>query len=279
MDEALFRKFRDLAYERAGIALNDGKATLVSARVAKRLRALGLASARDYLRYLESDGTGEEMVQFLDVISTNFTSFFRENDHFDTLTREVAAMVRDGQTEIRLWSAACSSGEEPYTMAIAALEAIGEAPVRLRILATDISTRVLAHARQGIYAATRIDPVPAPLRTRYFIRHADPGSGDVRFEVQPDVRKRVVFQRLNLSAPPFPMSGPFDAIFCRNVMIYFDNAVRQGLVSEVERLLADGRHLMIGHSETLNGIDTGLRCIGGSTFLKSAAVTGRRAAA
>jgi chemotaxis protein methyltransferase CheR len=255
MEAETFRAFQDLAHAKAGIYLRQGKAALVQARLARRLRELGLATEREYLERLRAD-PGEEVVLFLDAISTNFTRFFREPDHFDTLAAWVTALRRGGQRRFRFWSAACSSGEEPYTAAMV-LDPILEG-CDWRILATDLSTRVLARAARARYTEEDLAPVPAALRARYVeaVPDAEDGAG---FAIAPRLRERIVFRRLNLAARPYPMSGPLDAVFCRNVMIYFDRPMRQGLVGEIERLIRPGAPLFIGHSETLNGIPTRLR--------------------
>ena len=268
MDKKLFEKFCALAHEKAGIHLKEGKETLVQARVAKRLRALGLENPRDYIDYLEKDESGEELVLFLDVISTNFTNFFREPDHFEALAEEVQRLTEEGRRRIRIWSAASSSGEEPYSMAITILEALGESQPDFRILATDISTRMLARAEEGKYAASRLEGVPKPYRHKYFERIGRRGSGEESYRIRPEVRRRVVYKRLNLAEPPYPMQGPLDVVFCRNVMIYFDQPVRQRLVSEIERLLAPGGLLCIGHSETLSAVQNDLKYLRSSVFRK-----------
>ncbi len=259
MEQALFSKFRTIAYEKAGIALNQGKQSLVSARVAKRQRALGIETPRQYLKFLEDDNSGTEIVYFLDAISTNFTSFMREPDHFKVLSDEANTWIVKGRNRVRLWCAASSSGEEPYSIAITVLEALKDKKLDFKILATDISTRVLDAAEAGIYEQTRIEPLTKAQRTKYLERRSPRSSEEQLFEVKPAVKRHIVFKRLNLSKPPFPMNGPLDLVMCRNVMIYFDNAVRQGLVSEMERLLCPGGLLLTGHSETLTGIQSGLK--------------------
>jgi len=256
MEAETFKAFQDLAYAKAGIFLRQGKAALVQARLAKRLRELGLASEREYLEKLKAD-SGEEVVLFLDAISTNFTKFFREPDHFETLAAWVSAERKAGQRRFRFWSAACSSGEEPYTAAMV-LDPILEG-CDWKILATDISTRVLARAARGHYVAEEIEPVPPALRARYLEPAPEEDDGGERFAVAARLRERIVYRRLNLAARPYPMQGPLDAIFCRNVMIYFDRPMREGLVQEFERLVRPGAPLFIGHSETLNGIATRFR--------------------
>ncbi len=264
MEADTFRAFQELAYARAGIFLREGKAALVQARLARRLRELGLATEREYLARLRADD-GDEVVLFLDAISTNFTRFFREEDHFRALEALARAGRAAGRRRFRFWCAGCSSGEEPYTAAMV-LDPILEG-CDWRILATDLSTRVLARAAAGVYGAEELEPVPAALRERHLapVRGAAPGDPP-RWAMSAALRERVVFRRLNLAARPYPMRGPLDAIFCRNVMIYFDRSMRAGLVGELERLLAPDGLLFIGHSETLNGLPTRLRPVRPSVY-------------
>jgi len=257
MEAETFQAFQEIAYSKAGIFLRQGKAALVQARLAKRLRELGLASEREYLSRLRGAEGGEELVLFLDAISTNFTRFFREPDHFESLRDHVAGLRSAGQRRFRFWSAACSSGEEPYTAAMV-LDPVLEG-CDWKILATDISTRVLGRAAEGVYNEEDVEPVSQSLRSRFLETIAPAADGSPRWVVKARLRDRIVFRRLNLASRPFPMSGPMDAIFCRNVMIYFDRPMRAGVVGEFERLLRPGSPLYIGHSETLNGIATRLR--------------------
>ncbi len=278
MEQALFKKFCHIAYTKAGITLNDSKQSLVSARVAKRLRALGIDGPQRYLGYLEKDESGEELVQFLDAISTNFTSFYRETDHFQFLGQEVKRWVDAGARKLRFWSAASSTGEEPYTMAITILEALKGADVDFKILATDISTKVLAQTQAGIYSAERLEPVSRQQKCKYFTRIGRRGEEGECFAVKPEVKSHLVIKRLNLSTPPFPMQGPLNAVFCRNVMIYFDRAVRQGLVSEIERLLAPDGFVAIGHSETLSGLHARLKPVQAAVYHRATSSTTTREA-
>lgn len=264
MEPRVFNRLCAIAHEVAGIHLRAGKEPLVAARVARRLRALGLHSERDYLRYLEIDESGDELTHFLDAISTNFTSFFREEDHFLFLGEWLRATPDLVRGEMRLWSAAASTGEEPYSLALVLLDSLQPHTTEFRILATDISTVALTKAVAGVYDEKAMEPVPRALRVKHFERLGTicPGS----YTVKPQVKNHIVFRRLNLSSPPFPMKGPFHAVFCRNVMIYFDLMTRQSLVSEIERLLIPGGYLFIGHSETLTGIRTTLRLIKPSIY-------------
>jgi len=256
MEATDFRKFQKIAYDIAGIEIRDGKESLVSARVAKRMRVLGLDTHRQYLKFLDGGSNEDELIEFLDVISTNFTNFYREKDHFEVLTRHLQDLAGDGQRRFRIWCAAASSGEEPYTLALTVNEALSGISCDTRILATDISTRVLKRALHGVYPENTVAPVPAKQKHQYFEkRNID---GEKMFSMGPALRELLAFKRLNLNEVPYPMSGPFDAIFVRNVMIYFDDPMRQKVVHQVERLLGPGGLLFIGHSETLSTVKTTL---------------------
>ncbi len=261
MNNRQFQRFCEIALQKAGLSLKEGKEALVEARVAKRLRALGLGTAQEYLEYLEQEPTGEEIVQFLDTISTNYTSFMREADHFDFLGSLALAWLRAGQKRVRVWCAASSTGQEPYCIGMTLAEAFSGHEVDYRILATDISTKVLAHAEAGCYTERELQALPRHLRAKYFARDNGWVSAERIFRVAPKLKEHIVFRRLNLAELPYPMQGPFDAVFCRNVMIYFDHQTRAGLVSEVERLLRPGGFLITGHSETLTGIARELKLI------------------
>ena len=268
MDRQTFDRFRQLVYAKSGIALGPGKEALVSARVNRRLRVLGIDSYEAYLHRVTRDQTGDEIVQFIDAISTNVTSFFRERAHFEFLDRAMTRWLGAGQRRFRVWSAACSTGEEPYSMGVTMLEAAKGAKthIDIKVLATDISTRVLETCRHGTYPRERLDAVSPVLRTCYFTpdRSGNPAS----YTVKDALSNIIVFKRLNLSAPPFPMHGPLDVIFCRNVMIYFDQAVRAKLLDEFWRLLRPGGYLMVGHAESLTGMMGDFKAVRPSTYIK-----------
>lgn len=264
MDTRVFERFKTLIYDKSGITLGPQKEALVSARVGKRMRALGIQDVKAYLDFVIDDQSGAELVHLLDAISTNVTSFYREPVHYDVLAKLLAQWRSEGQTKFRLWCAASSTGEEPYCLAMTGLEALGP-DADYRILATDISTRVLHTAREGAYPHAKMHPVPRPLLQKYF--ELDRSAGQ-HYVARDALRRVLSFCRLNLSQPPFPMKGPLDAVFCRNVMIYFDNRVRGALIRDVERLLRPGGYLMIGHSESLAGITTRLENVQPAVYRK-----------
>jgi len=254
LSDAQFNKVARLVKSLCGIDLREGKMELVKARLAKRLRRLGLQCFDQYLDYVRNDSSGAELTAMLDALSTNKTSFFREVEHFHYLGKKVLpGLVAGGARAGRLaiWSAGCSSGEEPYSAAITVCESIPNvASWDVRVLATDISTRVLARAEEGVYEAAHVEPVPPMLRSRYFT------CVETRprrlHEVKGDIRGMVHFARLNLMGP-WPMKGPFDVIFCRNVMIYFDRPSRERLIGRFFDLLSPGGTFFVGHSESLTG--------------------------
>ena len=268
MNFATFNKFRDIIYEKSGIHLTENKQSLLYARLGKRMRELKIDDHRAYLEFLMADQTGEELVHMIDFVSTNVTSFFRESQHFEILSDLMKEWLSSGQKRFRLWSAACSSGEEPYSIAMTMSEATkGITGIDTKILATDISTRILERAQFGIYQAEDVKPIRMDMRNQYFQRLNE--SNGNSYKVKQKLANMVVFKRINLSLPPFPMHGPFDAIFCRNVMIYFDNLVRRRLLHEMDRLLKKGGYLFIGHAESLTNITgNSLRSMRPSVYIK-----------
>lgn len=254
-----FQRIRDLVYQQCRIRLGDNKRNLVKSRLAKRLRITGFATYTAYVDFVMSEQAGgAELVSMLDAISTNKTSFFRENDHFEYLGQEVlpvlAAQKRPGpRPRLRIWSSACSSGEEPYTLGMTMFEALGSlANWDAKILATDISTQVLARAREGVYTAEVAAEIPAVLRQKHLA--AVGVNGQTAYRVSQALRDLVVFRRLNLSMPRFPFRRKFDVIFCRNVMIYFDKPTQAELIHKFYEVLEPSGYLFIGHSESLVGV-------------------------
>ncbi len=266
MDRRTFNKFREIVYKQSGISLGERKDALVSARVGKRMRALGMNDYRAYLKHVLADETGEEVVHLLNAISTNVTSFFREAKHFEFLHDIVSEWFAQGQRRFRLWSAACSTGEESYSLAMTFLETVNGQSTDMKILATDISTRALETCREGAYKEDKVKTIPPVLRKRYFEKQRH--ETGIIYTARPVLRKPIVFKRLNLSTPPFPLHGPFDVIFCRNVMIYFDNHVRKNLLTEMYRLLKDGGYLFVGHAESLTGMVSDFKSVKPSIYIK-----------
>lgn len=267
MELETFDRFAQMVYEISGISLSEKKQALVTARVGKRMRTLGIQDHREYLKRLESPGGEQEVILFLDAISTNVTSFFREASHFDFVREMHAEWLASGQRRFRYWSAACSSGEEPYSLAMTLADLVTGYDVDSRILATDICTEVLVKAQDGIYPIDRAESIPEEYFSRFLkVRSI---NGATSFEVKKHLRDQVVFRRLNLSRPPFPMTGPLDAVFCRNVMIYFDDAVRRTLLAEIKRVLKPGGFLITGHAESLNTLSDGLTLVRPSIYRKN----------
>ncbi|MBK8012252.1 MAG: methyltransferase domain-containing protein [Deltaproteobacteria bacterium] len=267
MEQAQFQRFCEIAHQRAGIRLGKGKEALVAVRVGRRVRALGLADAKAYLAYLEADKTGEELVSFLDVISTNHTYFYREPEHFDVLATFIKDAVKGGQRRFRLWCAASSSGEEPYTIAVTLCEAMGPTKCDVRLLATDISTDVLTKAQNGLYNEERVSKIPRAIVAKYFEK-CRLANGEPGYRASEVLRRMVVFKRLNLSTLPFPMTGPLDVIFCRNVMMYLHDDVRTSLISECSRLLRNNGLLILGRCDTAGRGSPELRHSGQSVYIK-----------
>jgi chemotaxis protein methyltransferase CheR len=266
-----FQQISQMVYDHCGINLHEGKRELVRARMATRLRSGGFRSVGDYLEHVLADKTGSEFTTLIDTVSTNLTSFFRESRHFDYLNDKflpalIESRQRDGHRRLRVWSAGCSSGEEPYTLAITLLEAVGASASSwdIKILATDISTKVLKVAEAAAYSDERVRTVPAPLRSKYFAPdRKSPGLS----RVADHARRLISFRHLNLMAD-WPFTGPFDFIFCRNVMIYFDKPTQEKLVNRYCDCLAKGGLLFTGHSESLTGINHKFRYVEPTIYQK-----------
>jgi chemotaxis protein methyltransferase CheR len=258
LGEKEFRLISDLVYKHCGINLHDGKKELVRARLAKRLREGNFENFSDYIQFVLDDPSGREFSLLVDSLSTNLTKFFREDQHFEYLRsqflpRALAAKQARHDLRIRAWSAGCSTGEEPYSIAITLLEAIaGRGHWDVKLLATDVSTRVLERAKEGTYEKDRIEPIPPALRNKY-LTHTRERGRDL-YEVAPSLHSVVLFRYLNLMED-WPVKGPLDFIFCRNVMIYFDKPTQERLVNRYYDLLGSGGVLFTGHSESLTGVE------------------------
>jgi chemotaxis protein methyltransferase CheR len=266
------RRIASLVYSRSGISLRpDVKEAMVVARLQKRLRTGGFARFADYLQHVEQDRTGTELTALLDALTTNHTSFFREPAHFTVLADRVLQplLALGGSRPITGWSAACATGEEPYSMAMTLLERVPMAQHnRIRLLASDLSTRALAVARTGMYAVDRVADVPRVTLRRYFERGIGEQAGLVRMKAY--VRSLIEFRRLNLMEIQL-LGRSFDFIFCRNVMIYFDCEARQRAVSMLERHLAPNGFLFVSHSESLSEVTHGLERCAAGVYQRSAA--------
>lgn len=250
-----FRQIADMAYNDAGIDLGEGKASLVYSRLAKRLRALQLKDFRSYCEYLAKDTSVAERQQMVAALTTNVTRFFREAHHFEHLRAHVlpalVAKARAGGA-VRIWSAACSSGEEPYSIALAILAVMPDAAsLNVRVLATDIDPNVLRTGAAGIYGEAAMEAVPKEMRQRWFVPHENGANGKT-WRAGEELRRLVTFRKLNLIGQ-WPMRGPFHAIFCRNALIYFKEQTQVEIWLRFAPLLADGGRLYIGHSERLFG--------------------------
>jgi len=249
----------EFVYKTAGINLLEGKKELVRTRLGKRMRQLQMTDFSAYVKHVMNDDTGEEIIFLLDALATNLTSFFREDQHFTFMaTNMLPAMEAKcrakGNRRLRIWSAACSSGEEPYTIGMVILEKspfFGQGG-DCKILATDISTKVLGMAQKGLYGPERMKTVPPMLVTKYFQKTTGE-KGSTMYQVTPQLRNLIAFRRLNLM-DPLPFKNPLDLIFCRNVMIYFDKPTIGGLINKYYKILAPGGYLFIGHSESLSGL-------------------------
>ena len=261
-----FQRFRTLIYGESGISLSDQKRLLLASRLSKRLRALGLATFSEYYETVTEDPTREEFTRMLDLISTNKTDFFREPKHFDFLRERILPEL-EGDKRVRIWSSACSTGEEPYTIAMTLYEGVQD-PTQwdFKILASDLSTRVLAKAASGMYDEDRFRDVPSEVIKRHFLR----GRGDQTglFKVKPHLTSAITFRRVNLMDDRFPIKNPLDLIFCRNVMIYFDRPTQGKLVNKFHQYLKPGGYLFIGHSESLQWVEHPFKSLAPTIYQK-----------
>ncbi len=264
-----FDKIRGLVFQLCGIDLHEGKKELVKARLGKRLREGKFRSFKEYYQYVTTEEGSDELITMIDSISTNLTSFFREESHFRKLGSLIPAILKisdgAGRTpKINIWCAGCSSGEEAYSIAITVRESI-DRPVALRIWATDISTRVLKTATAGIYPEDKIKKVPVEWVKKYFA--VGQGSWAGHYRVRDVLRNLIEFARFNLMDPP-PAGDYFDVIFCRNVMIYFNKKTQSELIGRFFSRLRDGGHLFVGHSESLTGLPHQFKYIEPSVYRK-----------
>ncbi len=261
-----FHQISQIVYKYSGIRLAHGKEELVRSRLIKRLRALELAGFDSYLQFIKEDRTTHELHTMIDALTTNKTSFFRENQHFEYMRTRIIPELRARNSKARIWSAGCSSGEEPYTIAMILHEEWPQiSQMDVRILATDISTRILTKARSAEYEKEYLKDIPPDYLSKYFtLLRITPAR---TYGIQDKIKKMIHFAQLNLM-DTWPMKGPFDIIFCRNVMIYFDSATQGRLVSRFHDLLVPGGHLLVGHSESLVANSCGLKYVQPATYMK-----------
>jgi len=271
LSEKTFNRFREFIHKELGIRMPDVKRTLLESRLQKRMRSIGCTTFEAYYEYVFSkEGIEKELTHMMDTITTNKTDFFRESKHFDYLLETalpsvLEAKTAEGQKKIALWSAGCSTGEEPYTLAMLLSEYTrNHRGITFTILATDISTRVLGKAMVGIYREDQIAPVPMVLRKRYLLRSKNKSKQEVRFI--PQIRSKVVFRRLNFMENRYDLSETMDIIFCRNVLIYFDMKTQEKVINNLCRHLSTGGFLFTGHSETLHSLNVPLVQTGTSIY-------------
>jgi chemotaxis protein methyltransferase CheR len=269
LTEKEFLLFKDLIYRETGISMSDKKKKLIVARLSKRLRILQLSSFTEYYQYLqESPDAEEEIVNLINRVTTNKTDFFREKHHFDFLMSELFPQMisegrRNGMHKLRIWSAGCSSGEEPYTLAMTILEAFkAERGWDIKILATDLDTEILQKAIAGVYPTQAITPVPREYLSRYFNRTGE------NYAVSDACKSLISFRRLNLMDEAFPLKNPFDIIFCRNVIIYFDAQTKDSLLTRYHKHLKNNGHIFIGHSESLMHLKSKFRYLKHTIYQK-----------
>ena len=258
MRECEYRSIAQFIYEKSGIHLGDNKQELVKTRLAKRLRALGMKTYAEYFQFVSDPAQDEELMLMINAVSTNFTSFYRERQHFDFLEKTALPDIcrrkaLERSKRLRVWCAAASTGEEPYTLALTLLDFLGE-PLTwdVKVLCTDISTKVLGTAVKGVYDFAKVKSVAPALLDRYFEKRID--GSEKNYEAGKELKSLLVFRRLNLMDDVFPFKGPFDFISCRNVMIYFDQPTQERVVEKLLRCLAVGGYLLIGHSENLPAV-------------------------
>jgi chemotaxis protein methyltransferase CheR len=266
-----FKRLSEFIYTEYGIKMPPAKKVMLQGRLQKRLRELNITSFKEYVDYVFSEeGQGNEVIHMIDVVSTNKTDFFREPVHFEFLSQEVVpqfVQTTDLRYPLKIWSAGCSSGEEPYTIAITLMECKEKYPgLDFHILGTDISTRILQTAIDAIYPENRIEGIPIQILKKYFLRSKDRSKPTVR--LVPEIRKKVSYMRINLMEPVYPVGEIFDVIFCRNVLIYFDRPTQEKVITKLCMYLKQGGYFFLGHSESITGMSVPLRQIKPTIFVK-----------
>lgn len=264
-----FDKLSRFIYDYSGIKMPPSKLTMLEGRLRRRLRATNHSTFDDYCDFLfDEGGLDQETVYLIDVVTTNKTDFFREAKHFEYMQMTaLPTLVSSGVRKIRTWSSACSTGAEPYTMAMVLSEFVEEnAGLSYSVLATDLSTDVLQTARRGIYAQDLVQPVPYDLQRKYVMTAKQTGRREVR--ISPKLRSKIGFARMNLMDDKYPVGEPMQIIFCRNVLIYFDKPTQQSVLTRLCDCLADGGYMFIGHSESITGFDLPLKQVSNTVFQK-----------
>jgi chemotaxis protein methyltransferase CheR len=267
-ETSAFQYIIDLIYERSGIRLHDGKRELIKARLGKRMRLHGFTELSAYCEFLQSSDDEEELTKVVDSLTTNFTHFLREEDHLKFMvTQALPAVCGNSRKQFKVWCAACASGEEAYSIGMYLSEHF---PVQngwdWSVLATDISTKALGVATQGIYAAQKLGPLPTQWQRSYFQRGRNKWEG--HFRIKPELAERIVFRQINL-LKPYEFSDQFAVIFCRNVMIYFDRPTQEALMNRLSQYLMAGGYLIVGHAESLTGLSVPLQRVSPSIYRKA----------
>jgi len=269
LTQSEFQKLSSFIYDELGIKLPDMKKVMLESRLQRRLREHGMTNFKDYIDYLFSkEGREHEMVHMFDVVTTNKTDFFRESLHFDYMNQFILKEVAQKHTNfVNIWSAGCSSGEEPYTLTIVLTEAIEKGLINdFKILATDISTRILKMAKDAIYPLNRIEDIPIHIKKKYFLKSKDPHNATAR--VIPQLRDKITFERLNFMDEVYNINQTFDIVFCRNVIIYFDHQTQERVINKLCSKLKTGGYLFLGHSESIAGMNLPLVNVKPTVFRK-----------
>ena len=259
-----YSRLSDLIYQKAGINLGADRKTMLASRILRRIKALNLSSSAEYCNFLfTTQGQREEITHLIDVVTTNKTDFFREPAHFDYLIQKALPQMiaaSEGSRPIRIWSAGCSSGEEPYTLAMLLSEYAETHPgFQFRILASDISTTILEKASLGVFTRQVVAPVAPSMQRKYLMRSRKPGSDQVR--IVPELRRLIEFRHLNFMDSDYGVEGELDGIFCRNVIIYFDRATQERILSKLAHHLTPSGYLFVGHAETLHDMNLPLTAV------------------
>lgn len=276
LSNKLFEELTVFIHDQVGIKITPVKKVMLEGRLQKRLRKLGMRSFDEYCKYLFSDaGRNGELTSMIDEVTTNKTDFFREPAHFNYLTsRVLPQLLRNDRftvsNRLTIWSAGCSSGEEPYTIAMVVqdfAEAGGFEPLPFQVIATDISSRVLEKGQRAVYEEDKVLPIPLEIKRKFLLKSKNPGAG--LFRVAPEIRSRVSFRRLNFMDGDFGFREQIDVIFCRNVIIYFDKTVQERLLNKFCRCLKPNGYIFMGHSETLFGMDLPLEQVAPTVYRRT----------